>query len=231
MKYQNIVTGIFLERPNRFIAICKIGDEIYKCHVKNTGRCRELLIEGTTVFLEKSTNPLRKTPYSLISVQTDSGIINIDSQIPNAIAEEGILSGNIKLPFLNDEIILLKREKTYGKSRFDIYIETATEKVFVEVKGVTLKKGDVAMFPDAPTARGVKHINELITASNDGYKSCILFIIQMEHTTSFSPNNTTAPDFCNVLKLAETSGVNILAYDCNLSENEIFSNKNIPIML
>ena len=174
MKYKNIVKGKFLERPNRFISYCEIDNNIEKVHVKNTGKCKELLIPNSVVYLEESDNPNRKTKYSLISVQKNDRLINMDSQVPNKVVYEGLKNNKIILPELDEEIIYIKPEKTYENSRFDIYLETENKKAFIEVKGVTLEDNDIVMFPDAKTERGVKHINELIKASKDGYLSYII---------------------------------------------------------
>ena len=178
MRYNNIREAIFIERPNRFIAYAKLDGEIVKCHVKNTGRCKELLIpEKTEVYLEDHGDMAsRKTRYSLVKVVKNGRIINMDSQAPNQIATDWLCGGG-----LYKDISLVKREKTYGKSRFDIYYERGEGvKGFIEVKGVTLEEDNVARFPDAPTERGVKHIYELIKAKKDGYEVNILFVIQMK---------------------------------------------------
>ena len=169
MNYKKIVKAKFIERPNRFIAYCEVDGNIEKVHVKNTGRCRELLIPECTVYLEESDNPNRKTKYSLISVEKGKRIINMDSQVPNKVVYEGLKNNKIKLPGISEEITLIKPEKTYGNSRFDIYLEAGNKKAFIEVKGVTLEEDNIVKFPDAKTERGVKHINELIEASKDGY--------------------------------------------------------------
>ena len=224
MRYDNIVSGIFLSRPNRFIAHVNINGEIQICHVKNTGRCRELLIEGATVYLQKSANPARKTGYDLIAVQKGDLLINIDSAAPNKAAAE-----YLRKQFGDNALI--KPEKTYGDSRIDFYIETATEKWLIEVKGVTLEERGRALFPDAPTERGVKHINELIKATSEGYKTCILFIIQMKGIASFSPNDTTHPAFGEALRNAAKKGVQIKAIDCIVTPDTMTPDKEIPIKL
>ena len=168
MKYNNIVEGKFLERPYRFISYCEIDNNIEKVHVKNTGKCKELLIPKCKVYLEESDNPNRKTKYSLISVQKGNRLINMDSQVPNKVVYEALLNNKISLPGLNENIIKIKPETTYENSRFDIYIETENKRAFIEVKGVTLEEDDIVMFPDAKTERGVKHINELVKASKEG---------------------------------------------------------------
>lgn len=231
MKYENIVKGEFLSRPNRFIAKVKIGDEIHTVHVKNTGRCKELLVPNVTVFLAEAENPNRKTSYDLIAVKKglESGeklLINMDSQIVNAAAEEWLKKGEL---FGKDAVI--RREVTFGKSRFDFYIENNNRKIFLEVKGVTLESGGVASFPDAPTERGVKHINELITSCNNGYEGYILFVIQMKGVSEFTPNDITHKAFGEALRQAEKSGVKIIAMDCKVTPDSIKIDKKVKISL
>ena len=222
--YKNITEGKFICRPNRFIAHVEIDGKIEICHVKNTGRCRELLTEGARVFLEKSDNPSRKTKYDLIAVCKGSRLINMDSQIPNKVAVE----------YLNDyfkDITLIKPETVYENSRFDVYIETKTDRIFVEVKGVTLEQDGIVRFPDAPTERGTKHVNELIKAVGDGYKAYVLFVIQMSDVDYFTPNDATDKQFADALRKAAGSGVNILAVDCNVTPDSITAGKPIRVVL
>ena len=227
MKYNNIVDGRFIERPNRFIAKVEIGGVTETVHVKNTGRCRELLVKGTTVYLEKSNNPERKTGYDLIAVlKNGKTLINMDSQIPNAVTEEWLRKGNL---FSKDAVI--RREVTHNKSRFDFYIEEGGRKIFLEVKGCTLETDGIARFPDAPTERGVKHINELIDCVNEGFEAYILFVIQMKGIKHFEPNDKTHSAFGDALRNAESKGVNILAYDCNVTKDTIEIDKEIKVLL
>lgn len=227
MKYNNIVEGRFIERPNRFIAKAEIGGVTETVHVKNTGRCRELLVKGTTVYLEKSNNPERKTGYDLIAVlKNGKTLINMDSQIPNAVTEEWLKKGNL---FSKDAVI--RREVTHNKSRFDFYIEEGGRKIFLEVKGCTLETDGIARFPDAPTERGVKHINELIDCVNEGFEAYILFVIQMKGIKHFEPNDKTHSAFGDALRNAESKGVNILAYDCNVTKDTIEIDKEIKVLL
>ena len=202
MKYNNIVKGEFVDRPNRFIANVIIDNNVEICHVKNTGRCKELLVKGTTVYLQKSDNPNRKTKYDLIAVQKGDRLINMDSQIVNYVALES-------LPKLFDNIKSVKSEYKYNNSRLDIYIETDTDKIFVEVKGVTLENDGVVSFPDAPTERGVKHLKELQKAVTEGYKAYVLFVVQMSDVKYFEPNDKTHPEFAEELKKAK------IVYECN----------------
>ncbi|MBE6895450.1 MAG: DNA/RNA nuclease SfsA [Ruminococcaceae bacterium] len=226
MIYSNIYTAKFLSRPNRFIAHIDLDGKKEIAHVKNTGRCRELLTENATVFVQKSDNPNRKTKYDLIGVLKGEKMINMDSQIPNKVfgqwAETSGFFGDLKL---------IKAEKTFGSSRFDFYIETEKDKIFVEVKGVTLENDGVVMFPDAPTERGVKHINELCTCLESGYKAYIFFIIQMDNVKYFTPNRQTHPAFADALKNAAEKGVGVYALDCKVTQNSIVADKFVEIKL
>ena len=226
MIYKNIQKARFLNRPNRFIAHIDIDGKTEVCHVKNTGRCRELLTENATVFVQKSDNPNRKTKYDLISVLKGEKLINMDSQIPNKIFGEWAQNSGFF-----GEIKLLKAEKTFENSRFDFYIETDNDKIFVEVKGVTLEQDGVVMFPDAPTERGVKHINELCRCIDNGYKAYIFFIIQMDNVKYFTPNRKTHPQFADALKAAAEKGVGVYALDCKVSENSIAADKFVEVRL
>lgn len=212
MKYKRIEEGRFLSRPNRFIAEVMIDGKKEICHVKNTGRCRELLIPGVQVYLEVSDNPKRSTKYDLVAVKKGEMLINVDSMAPNKAVFEFLKEGR-----LFENIMKIRPETTYGESRFDFYMETERDKIFIEVKGVTLENEGVVMFPDAPTQRGVKHINELVAASRAGYKTYILFVVQMSECKYFTPNRATHPEFANALRFAKENGVEILAYNCKLT--------------
>lgn len=201
MTYKNINKAVFIDRPNRFIARCEINEQVETVHVKNTGRCKELLIPGTTVFLEKFNAQTRKTNYDLISVIKGNRIINIDSQAPNKIFLEWAKSGR----FLPD-ILLIKPEYRFLNSRFDFYIETPFKKIFIEIKGATLENNGVVMFPDAPTQRGLKHISELIEVKKKGYEAYIIFVIQMENAKYFMPNYITHKAFADKLKECDDNG-------------------------
>lgn len=216
MTYTNIKKAVFLERPNRFIAHIELNGNIEVCHVKNTGRCKELLVPGATIFVQEFDSSTRKTKYDLISVLKGDRLINMDSQVPNKVFYEWASDGHF-LP----NITHIKPETKYGNSRFDFYMETPDQKIFVEVKGVTLEEHGVAMFPDAPTERGVKHIGELIEAKQQGYESYLIFVIQMEHIQYFTPNSMTHEAFALKLNEAQEQGVHILAMDCHVSENSI----------
>ena len=226
MTYKNIVEGKFLSRPNRFIANVEINGKTETVHVKNTGRCRELLTPNATVYLEKSDNPLRKTKYDLVAVLKGDMLINMDSQIPNDVAYEWLKNGN-----LFSKNAKIRREVTHNKSRFDFYIEAGDRKIFLEVKGCTLEQDGIAMFPDAPTERGVKHIEELIGCVNEGFEAYILFVIQMKPIKVFKPNDNTHKAFGDALRKARDSGVRILAYDSVVTPNSIKLDKEVPIEL
>ena len=231
MKYQHIVKAIFRERPNRFIAYCEIGSEQYKVHVKNTGRCKELLVPGAIVYLEQAQNPNRKTPYSLIAVEKEGQLINMDSQAPNEVVEEGLREGLIQLPFLSEALVHIKREQIYGASRFDFYCETANQKLFIEVKGVTLEEKGIVYFPDAPTERGVKHIEELIKAKKEGYQTYILFVVQMEKARYFTPNSLRDPIFARALIKASKAGVRVCAYTCQVEVDALHIKAPLEVRL
>jgi len=222
--YKNIQRAVFLKRPNRFIAHVNIEEKgIEIVHVKNTGRCAEILKAGTPVILEKSQNTNRKTAYSLVSAYKGDMLINIDSQAPNAVVYDALIEGRIKEL---SSVDVLKREATFGNSRFDIYFETVNskglvEKGFIEVKGVTLENNGVAMFPDAPTIRGTRHVNELIKAHELGYSCFVFFLVQMKGIKRFAPNSFTDPDFASALLAAKKAGVQIIAYDSIVTENSI----------
>jgi sugar fermentation stimulation protein A len=229
MLYKKIEKGIFLERPNRFIAKVRVKGKEEMVHVKNTGRCKELLVKGCTVYLSVSDNPNRKTAYDLIAVEKYREnkaplLVNMDSQIPNDVTEEFLKQGNI---FSKKAVI--KREVKYGDSRFDFYIEDGNKKAFLEVKGVTLEQGGIAMFPDAPTLRGIKHINELVRAKKEGYSAYILFVIQMKEVSLFKANAVTHKDFADALKYAKENGIKIIAMDCIVTENSIIIDSPVRV--
>ncbi|MEE1312482.1 MAG: DNA/RNA nuclease SfsA [Lachnospiraceae bacterium] len=226
MHYENMINGIFIRRPNRFLAHVEIEGKEEICHVKNTGRCKELLIPGTKVYVQRHNNPNRKTKFSLIGVQKENLLINMDSQAPNQAVLEWINRGGL---FSNPSFI--KREKTYGNSRFDLYVEYEGKKAFIEVKGVTLEEDGIAKFPDAPTERGIKHIEELIRCQNDGYEAYLLFVIQMKGIKYFSPNDHTHAEFGNTLRKASASGVHIIAMDCNITPDTMEIDQEIPVVL
>lgn len=216
MLYENIRQAKFINRPNRFIANIEIDGKIEVCHVKNTGRCKELLVPNATVFVQESASSKRKTKYDLIAVYKGDRLVNIDSQVPNKVFHQWVLESN-----LFEDITLVKPEAKYRNSRFDYYIETAKSRIFIEVKGVTLEENGVALFPDAPTERGVKHINELISSLDEGYEAWIVFIIQMKDILYFTPNEKMDKAFSTALETAYMRGVNIIAIDCFVTPNSI----------
>ena len=227
MKYSRIYKGEFIERPNRFIAYVNIAGEREKVHVKNTGRCAELLRPGVNVYVQKSDNPERKTAWDLIAVEKDKRIINMDSQIPNYAVKEWLEK---ELLFRN--ITLIKPEKTYGNSRIDLYVEYGDEKkAYIEVKGVTLEKDNVVLFPDAPSERALKHVEELIGAVKEGYEAYLFFVIQMKDVKYFTPNRETQPAFAEALIKAEKEGVHLVAYDCEVTEDSICIESEVPVVL
>ncbi len=215
IKYGSIAEGRFISRPNRFIARVEVNGREETVHVKNTGRCRELLVPRARVILEKAPEgSSRKTAYDLIAVYKNGMLINMDSQSPNKAVTEFI-------PRLFDNVTLIRPETSYGDSRFDFYIEAGGRKIFMEVKGCTLENDGICRFPDAPTVRGTKHINELIRAAAEGYEAYIFFVIQMKNARYFTPNPDTDPLFSETLKRASENGVRILAYTCNVTPDSM----------
>ena len=222
MKYSNWTEGSFLARPNRFIAHVECNGKTEICHVKNTGRCKELLLPGARVILHRPGTAGRKTEYDLIAVQKGEMLINMDSQSPNKIAGEWLKT----LGFSK-----IKPETTFSHSRFDFYLEKGNKKIFAEVKGVTLEQEGLALFPDAPTERGVKHLRELIQCREQGFEAWVIFIIQMKGVHSFSPNESTHPQFAQTLREAREKGVWLTALDCDVTEDTITARKSVPIIL
>lgn len=209
MQYHSIKKGIFHARPNRFIAHVEVDGAMEVVHVKNTGRCRELLVPGAIVYLEEGRNPARKTKYDLIAVEKGDLLVNMDAQAPNKVFQEWAEAGGF-LPGLT----LLRPETTWGSSRFDFYWEAGERRGFVEVKGVTLEDEGHARFPDAPTERGVKHLEELIRCQEEGYEAAVCFVIQMAGMKDFAPNDVTHPAFGAALRKAAAAGVRVLAQEC-----------------
>ncbi len=226
MRYDNIHKGKFLSRPNRFIANVEIDGKAEVCHVKNTGRCKELLVEGCTVWLEHSDSESRKTAFDLVAVEKGDRLINMDSQAPNKAVGEWLREKN---PF--GEGFSVYPEKKYGNSRFDFYLESQDRKIFMEVKGCTLEKDGVVLFPDAPTLRGVKHIEELSHCLDEGYESYIMILVQMSNVKYFTPNYDTHPEFGEALKKASRKGVKILCYDCNVTHDSMTVGKPVKVKL
>ncbi len=226
MHYQHVISGRFIDRPNRFIAHVETEDGILRVHVKNTGRCRELLIPGATVYLEKGTAPKRKTPYDLIAVEKGNRLINMDAQAPNQVFAEWAASGGF-LP----ELAALKKEYRFGDSRLDFCLETPKGLHLVEVKGVTLEENGAARFPDAPTERGVKHIRELQKAVEAGLDATLFFVVQMSEIRSVAPNDATHPAFGTALRQAAAAGVRVMAYECDVTPDSLSIRRPVPVIL
>ena len=225
MQYGKMVEGIFLSRPNRFIAHIEIDGKVEVCHVKNTGRCRELLPPGAKVWCLDAGSPSRKTRYDLITVQKGERLINMDSQAPNIAAKEWLLAGGL------GSIENLKAESKYGDSRFDFSFEKDGKPCFLEVKGVTLENDGICAFPDAPTERGTKHLKELTNLAREGYGAYVLFVIQMEGVKYLHPNDLTDKPFGQALRQAQNAGVQILAYDCKITKNTMNIRKKVDVKL
>ena len=226
MRYTNIMAGKFLARPNRFIAHVEIAGREEIVHVKNTGRCKELLLPGATVYVQHFPEGKRKTKYDLIAVEKQNLLINMDSQAPNKVVQEWLVGQE---PF--GKITYLKPECKHGDSRFDFYLETEAKKMFIEVKGVTLEEKGVVMFPDAPTERGVKHVQELCHCLEQGYEAAIVFVVQMSGMRYFTPNRRTHAAFAEALERAEACGVCMLALSCEVTPESLAINGEIPIHL
>ena len=224
MQYGEVVSGVFISRPNRFIAHIDVAGEPVVCHVKNTGRCRELLLPGAKVWLERGTNPKRKTAYDLIAVQKGDKLINMDAQAPNKVFAEWAAQFEPKLQSLRSEY-------TYGQSRLDFCITTEEGLHLVEVKGVTLEEDGHTRFPDAPTERGIKHLHELIRAVEEGHRASAVFVIQMEDVTDFAPNDMTHPAFGAALRQAAAAGVQIVAVNCRVAPDKLEILDRIPVIL
>ena len=231
MRYEKVCNGTFIERPNRFIAKVVIDGKEETVHVKNTGRCRELLVPGAEVYMEDFEGRMgkRKLRYSLIAVKKGSLLINMDSQAPNYVVEEALTDGRIKPPGMG-KLTCIKREKTFGDSRYDFYLEDEDgRKGWMEVKGVTLEDNGICRFPDAPTQRGKKHINGLAKAVEMGYTCQVVFVIQMNGMKSFEPNDATDQDFGDALREASSCGVSVLAYDCTVEPDSLQINSQIKV--
>ena len=225
MHYVSIRKGSFIERPNRFIAYIDIEGKKETVHVKNTGRCAELLMPGAPVYVQETDNPARKTRWDLIAVEKGKRMVNMDSQIPNKLVEEWLREGN-----LFEEITRIRPEYTYGRSRFDLYVEADGKKIFIEVKGVTLEEDGVVRFPDAPSERAVKHVEELKSAVREGYEAYVFFVVQMKGVRYFTPNMDTHPAFGEALFRASKAGVHILAYDCETGKDYIHIEDEVPVV-
>ena len=225
MTYENMTPGVFLARPNRFVAHVEIDGQMEICHVKNTGRCRELLVPGCTVWCQRSTNPNRKTKFDLIAVQKGQRLINMDSQAPNAAAKEWLSSGGL------GQIEDLRAETVQGDSRFDFSFTRDGKQYFLEVKGCTLEHDGVCAFPDAPTERGAKHLRGLTELAKSGFGACVLFVIQMTDVKYIHPNDLTDPAFGRALREAAAAGVQVLAVDCEITPDSMTIRDFVPVEL
>ncbi|MCL2843028.1 MAG: DNA/RNA nuclease SfsA [Oscillospiraceae bacterium] len=228
MQYRDIVTGTFLRRPNRFIAHVEIAGQEVICHVKNTGRCRELLVPGAKLVLECANTPGRKTPYSVIGVYKEGRLVNMDAQAPNKAANEWLMAGS--LPGFPAPT-LIRPEAVFGGSRFDFYLEQDDRRAYLEVKGVTLERDGAAYFPDAPTERGVKHLRHLTACLAAGFEAYVLFVIQMTDVTYFSPNDEIHPAFGEALRTAADAGVGVLAFDCAVKPDSMVIQQSVEVRL
>lgn len=229
--YDRVIPARFISRPNRFIAHVLTEDGEAVVHVKNTGRCKELLIPGATVYLAEADNPERKTRYDLVAVEKinpkgGTVLVNLDSQLPNAVAAEYLRTSGLFSPEAG-----IRREVVHGASRFDLCIEDGDVTTFVEVKGVTLEREGVALFPDAPTERGVKHLRELTRCASEGYGAFVLFVIQMKGVTSLRPNDDTHPAFGEALRAAAKAGVKVLAVDCLVTPDSLTADLPVTVEL
>lgn len=226
IQYEKMHQGRFLARPNRFLAQVEIDGQVEICHVKNTGRCKELLCPGAVVWCQYHDDPRRKTRWSLITVKKQNRLVNLDSQVPNHLAYDYVASGG--LGFVPD---LVKAEQIFGNSRFDLYYEAGERRGFVEVKGVTLEEDGIARFPDAPTKRGTKHLRELQSAAAQGYEAWALFVLAMDNMVHFEPNWPRDPAFAQALCQAADEGVQIRAVECQVTEDTIAITKQVPVCL
>ena len=222
MRYEQVKKGIFLARPNRFIAHVLVDGAETVCHVKNTGRCRELLVPGAAVYLEKGTNPNRKTAYDLIAVEKNGKLINMDAQAPNKVFAEWALQ-------FDPTATAVHSEYRFGQSRLDFCLETPRGLHLVEVKGVTLEEDGTALFPDAPTLRGIKHLEGLSRAAAQGFACCVLFVVQFSPAAAFAPNRRTHPAFADALRAARDAGVRVLAYDCAVTPESMVLRAPVPV--
>ena len=226
MQYQNVCGARFVARPNRFVAQVLLDGQPETVHVKNTGRCRELLVPGATVYLAGGDNPHRKTRYDLIAAEKGPLLVNLDSQAPNKVFGEWAQAGHFR-----PDLTLLRPETVWGNSRFDFYWEAGARRGFVEVKGCTLEEDGLAMFPDAPTQRGVKHLHELAAAQGEGYECTVCIIIQMKGCRLFCPNERTHPEFGAALREAAAAGVRVLAMDCRVTPDSLTVDQPVAVTL
>ena len=226
MIYENILPAIFVDRPNRFIAHVELNGRLEVCHVKNTGRCRELLIPGCRVYVQHQPSPTRKTAYDLIAVEKGERLLNMDANAPNRVFNEYVRAGR----FLRGWSVI-RPETTHGDSRFDFYLESPGHRLFAEVKGVTLEDDGVMRFPDAPTERGVKHLEGLARCVQEGYEAWAVFVIQTENVRCMEPNRRTHPAFADALRQAAQAGVHLLALDCHTEPDRLEICRPVEIRL
>ncbi|MGI6004896.1 MAG: DNA/RNA nuclease SfsA [Christensenellales bacterium] len=226
MRYEQTAFGIFIERPNRFIARVQVDGKEEICHVRTTGRCGELFVPGAKVVLEKSDSPNRKTRYSVVAVYRGALLVNIDSQMPNKLFAQWVGKGRFW-----PQVRRMKAEYAHGDSRFDFYLEAGEKRTLVEVKGVTLKVGRTALFPDAPTKRGLKHLKGLLQAVKEGYEAYAVFVVQMQGARVFMPNEKCDPAFARALREAQAGGVHIAALECRVAPQEIYITGELPVSL
>ena len=226
MRYANVSKGLFIRRTNRFVAEVETDGRAERIHVKNTGRCKELLIPGATVYLNEAVNPNRATKYDLVAVEKGDKLVNIDSFAPNIVLGEFLQSGQ----YLGDATVV-RPEARYGTSRFDFYIEAGGHRIFIEVKGVTLEEGGVVLFPDAPTKRGMKHLDELVNSISDGYKARVVFVVQMTGVSYFAPHRKMHPAFADTLVRAKDAGVVVEAYDCAVTPDSLAIGRAVEVRL
>ena len=224
MQYGCVVPAVFLSRPNRFIARVRLGEQTVECHVKNTGRCRELLRPGVQVWLEKGRGAKRKTAWDLIAVQKGERLVNMDAQAPNRAFGEWARN-------LEPGIVSVRPEVFFEDSRLDFLLETETGRHYVEVKGVTLESGGHVRFPDAPTERGVRHLHTLMRAVEQGHRATVFFVVQMDNVRDFAPNDETHPAFGEALRQAASAGVQVLAYSCHVTPEEVTMDRPVPVLL
>lgn len=228
MKYDHLQKGIFIERKNRFVADVEIDGVKTGVHVPNTGRCKEIFVPGTVVYVNRSANPARKYAYTLCAVYKGERLIHIDSAAANRLAEEALKAGRVKGL---EDVTEVEREKTYGTSRFDFRFRKGEQLCYMEIKGVTLENDGIAMFPDAPTERGARHLEELIQAKNEGYGAYVMFVIQMKGVTRFLPHQERDPAFTASLSKARAAGVTVMAYDTLVTPEEITLDQPVPVFL
>ena len=226
MIYENILPAVFVDRPNRFIAHVELNGRLEVCHVKNTGRCRELLIPGCRVYVQHQPSPTRKTAYDLIAVEKGERLLNMDANAPNRVFNEYVRAGR----FLR-EWSVIRPETTHGDSRFDFYLESPGHRLFAEVKGVTLEDDGVMRFPDAPTERGVKHLEGLARCVQEGYEAWAVFVIQTEDVRWMEPNRRTHPAFADAMRQAAQAGVHLLALDCHTEPDRLEICRPVEIRL